>query len=264
VTAQSSEGQPTTANLGGGFVYLRRVDGAAAVIASVMADTGAVGIMSTADVDARDDGALRDWLKWWAFPDHVRVRRVNQVHGATVVDAASYNGTAPDADGIWTRSPADVLIVRAADCAPVWIVDPRMKTVALVHAGWRGVVAGVIEHAVDALVRLGGAAPDLHVSVGPHIATCCFEVGPEVASRFADDPGAVRPASELTVDRVRPDGVSLDLSAAIAHRSLISGVRLENVALATACTRCRADILHSFRRNGRGGPLMAAVGAVLA
>lgn len=257
-------GQPATANLGGGFVYLRRADGHSAIIASGIAGTGAVGIMSTADVNARYDGELRQWLQWWAFPDHARLRRVNQVHGATVVEAASYNGGAPDADGMWTRLPADLLVVRVADCAPIWFVDSGQKTIALVHAGWRGVVAGIIENSVGALVRAGGALGDLRIAVGPHLGPCCFEVGPEVAAQFSEDPGAVRSADMLVVERHRSDSVSLDLAAAVAHRLALAGLDTTQTGYSTACTRCRDDILHSYRRNGAGGPLMAAVGAVLA
>jgi polyphenol oxidase len=254
--------QPTTVNLGGGFVYLRRADGHSAIVASGLAGSGAIGIMSTADVDARADDALRRWLQWWAFPDHARLRRVNQVHGGHVIDAASYNGAAPDADGIWTRSPADVLVIKAADCAPVWLIDPRTKTIALIHAGWRGVAAGIVERAVEALVH-AGASPQVRAAVGPRIGSCCFEVGPEVAERFAHDPGGVLPARKLVVRQNRPDGLSLDLGAIIAHRLSGCGVGADAVMLATACTRCHHEILHSYRRNGSGGPLMAAVGAVL-
>ena len=263
MTAPSQSGQPTTENLGGGFVFLRRVDGHSAIIASGIAGTGAVGIMSAADVNARGDGELRQWLQWWAFPDHARLRRVNQVHGARVVEASSYNGGAPDADGLWTRAPSDVLVIRAADCAPVWVVDPPHKTIALVHAGWRGVAAGVVEHAVEALASAGAYASDLHAAIGPHIGPCCFEVGPEVIERFTDDPGAIGPASRLVVPHKREDSASLDLAAAIVHRLTGAGVSSDRIGAASACTRCRADLFHSYRRNGTGGPLMAAIGAAL-
>lgn len=254
--------QPQTADLGGGFVFLRRADGHAAIMATSLAGTGAVGMLSPADIDARGDAELRRWLQWWAFPDHARLRRVNQVHGARVVAASSYNGGAPDADGLWTRDPSDVLVVRAADCAPVWIVDPPHKTVALVHAGWRGVAAGVVDGALAALESAGGHREDLHAAIGPHIGACCFEVGPEVSALFLDD-GAVGMPERLVVERKRADGVSLDLGAAIARRLVAGGVRAARVDAASACTRCHPEFLHSYRRNGTGGPLMAAIGAVL-
>jgi copper oxidase (laccase) domain-containing protein len=99
--------------------------------------------------------------------------------------------------------------------------------------------------------------------VGPHIGPCCFEVGPEVARRFEDDPGAVVSAAELRVKRSRRDSQALDLNAVIYRRLAASGVPPEAITAATACTRCETSILHSYRRNGKGGPLMAAVAAVL-
>ncbi len=260
----SPGGVPTTVNLGGGFVYLKRADGHSAIIASGIAGTGAIGMMSAADVNARGDEALRQWLQWWAFPDHARLRLVHQVHGGRVVSASSFNGGAPEADGLWTQSPSDVLVIRAADCAPVWVVDPPHKSIALVHAGWKGVAAGVVEHAVEALCGAGAFAEDLHAAIGPRIGSCCFEVGPDVAEAFAGDPASVLPASALVVERKRGDSVSLDLGAAIVHRLRIAGVQDSRIDAATACTRCTRELFHSYRRNGTGGPLMAAIGAVLA
>lgn len=263
MTGEPVGDQPTTINLGGGFVYLRRVDGHAAIVVSSIAGTGAIGMMSAAGVDARADDSLRQWLQWWAFPDHARIRRVNQVHGGRVVPASSYNGGAPDADGVWTRDSSDILVIRAADCAPVWIVDPPHKTIALVHAGWRGVAAGIIDNAIDALASAGAQRSDLHAAIGPHIGPCCFEVGPEVSALFLDDVGAVGAPARLVVERKRTDGVSLDLGTAIEHRLIAGGVVDANIEAAEACTRCNKELLHSYRRNGTGGPLMAAIAAVL-
>lgn len=259
--AAAADGQPVTSDLGGGFVYLRRADGASAVFATGLADTGAIGFMSTADVNARDERSLRDWLRMWAIPDQARVLRVEQVHGGDVI-AAPDEDASHSADGMWTRNPLDVLVVKAADCAPVWVVDRGDKAIALVHAGWRGVAAGIVERAIAVLERQGGDPATFAVAVGPHIGPCCFEIGPEVAAQFRDDPGAVASAAGLRVDRRRPDSEALDLSAAIAYRAASSGVHPSDILVCTACTRCRADIFHSYRRNGTGGPLMAAVGAV--
>jgi polyphenol oxidase len=256
-------GQPETLNLGGGFVFLRRPDGHAAIVASGLAGSGAIGIMSAADVNARSDEDLRRWLTCWAFPDHARLRKVNQVHGAHVVAAASYDGTSPDADGMWTQSPADVLIVKTADCAPVWLVDPEQKVVAVLHAGWRGVADGIASEGIQALTLAGANPENVRAAIGPHIRPCCFEVGPEVAQRFADIPGAVRPAESLVAARRRADSVALDLGAVIQTQLASSGVQPDRIDAASTCTHCSPKLLHSYRRNGSGGPLMAAVGAVL-
>jgi len=135
------------------------------------------------------------------------------------------------------------------------------KRFALVHAGWRGVADGIIASAVDALAAGGSQAQELAVAVGPHLRPCCFEVGPEVAERFAAIEGAIKSADQLRVQRRRDDSVSLDLAAAILADLSDLGVRGEQVFVATACTHCHPDLFHSYRRNGSGGPLMAAIAA---
>jgi copper oxidase (laccase) domain-containing protein len=130
-----------------------------------------------------------------------------------------------------------------------------------VHAGWRGVVSGIVRAAVSAMTVRGSSPSELAVAVGPHLQRCCFEVGPEVAERFAGVAGAVLPPETLTVRRTRDDSVALNLAAAI-HASLHdAGVREEQTFVATACTRCNPEFFHSYRRNGSGGPLMAAIAA---
>ncbi|MBC5807720.1 MAG: hypothetical protein DLM53_07670 [Candidatus Eremiobacter antarcticus] len=230
--------------------------------------------MSSAAVDARSDDGVRTWLDSCGIGSDVELFPVNQVHGSTVIHAAASLTEPPaDADGLWTETPSNALVVRVADCAPVWILAEGDRTAfALVHAGWKGVAAGIIEAAVNALAGAstpvtGQQAPapwksagSLTAAIGPHLRPCCFEVGPEVAALYASVPGALQPASALRAQRMRPDGVSLDLSRAIIARFEGCGVSAESVSVATACTRCNPALLHSYRRNGAGGPLMAAVG----
>jgi YfiH family protein len=178
------------------------------------------------------------------------------VHSAKVVPAASLrDGRRVEADGVVAADAQDAPVVMAADCAPVWLFDPAKEIVGLVHAGWRGVAAGVIEAGVLSATESGAAAQRLVAAIGPHLQACCFEVGPDVAAQF---PGHARPAATLVIERRRSDSVALDLSSAIEAR--LRAVHVQTIHTALACTRCRADILHSYRRNGKGGPLMGAIG----
>jgi purine-nucleoside/S-methyl-5'-thioadenosine phosphorylase / adenosine deaminase len=251
---------PATVELGGGFIYVRRPDGRAAVLAPHLQSAGVAGMMSPSLVNARDAGELRSWLEDWGFEPALPVAQVNQVHGTEII-AASEAGTASEADGLWSDAGGIILTVKAADCAPVWLADMSSKRFALVHAGWRGVANGIIAVAIDALAAAGSKMDELAVAVGPHLRPCCFEVGPEVADRFASIGGAVLPASVLTAPRQRQDSVALDLSAAMRADLGDLGVRDEQIFIATACTRCHPELFHSYRRNGSGGPLMAAVAA---
>ncbi len=109
---------------------------------------------------------------------------VNQVHGATVHEA-THAGSLGDGDAIVAYRFGLPIMVATADCVP--IVLEADGAVAVVHAGWRGAIAGVLPAAI-ATMRRAGHAP-LRAAIGPAIGPCCYEVGPEVASCF---PGFTR------------------------------------------------------------------------
>ncbi|MFQ5555458.1 MAG: polyphenol oxidase family protein [Acidimicrobiia bacterium] len=129
--------------------------------------------------DARHDPAARsdlagalDIAAAWAF--------VRQVHGVDVVEATT-PGLAGDADAVFTTVPGLPVAIATADCVPV--VLEGSSFVAVVHAGWRGAAAGVV---TATLARLGEEGLVVErAAVGPAIGPCCYEVGPEVAARFA-------------------------------------------------------------------------------
>jgi len=242
-------------DLGGGFRFAELRAGGTVIIAGALAPLDFHGLMSAASVNARTRVEFHSWAESLSPGAGARLRGVDQVHGAVIAGAETLrDGRRVEADGVIADSAHDVPVVLAADCAPVWLIDPSRRVSALVHAGWRGIVAGVIESGVRACVERGASARQLVAAVGPHLQACCFEVGPEVAAQF---PGHTRPAAMLVIERHRDDSVSLDAASSIAARLSSEGVRTIHVA--RACTRCRADILHSYRRNGKGGPLMGAI-----
>jgi purine-nucleoside/S-methyl-5'-thioadenosine phosphorylase / adenosine deaminase len=243
-------------DLGGGFHYTRLAAGGAVIVCGALANVGMRALMSPAPLNARERDAFHHWVSAACASAASRLRGVDQVHGANVVRAASLrDGRRVEADGVLAADAQDAVVIMAADCAPVWLFDPATQIVALLHAGWRGVAAGVIEAGVRAAAESGASAQRLVAAIGPHLQACCFEVGPEVAAQF---PGHTRPAATLVIERHRNDSVALDLSSAIEAR--LRAVHVRNIHTALACTHCRADILHSYRRNGKGGPLMGAIG----
>ncbi len=100
---------------------------------------------------------------------------VSQVHGSVVlfVDGPGHYG---EADGLVTTTRGLPLVVATADCVPVALVGER--SVSMVHAGWRGVSAGIVREAVAAIARGGDTVTS--AVIGPHIRPCCYEVGHEV------------------------------------------------------------------------------------
>jgi YfiH family protein len=153
-----------------------------------------------------------------------------QVHGAGVVRA---NGRGEPADAIWTDERRRALVVVTADCLPVALVRLDGKpALALVHVGWRGLLAGVVPAALGALGgRLHAAA------IGPGIGACCYEVREDVA-------GPVRAAFGIGLVR---DG-RLDLPGAVERALRNAGAA--RVDRLDECTACHSDRFFSHRRDG--------------
>ena len=113
-------------------------------------------------------------------------RWLNQVHGTTVVDAAVDAGAArvTSADAALARNPGVVCAVMTADCLPVLLCDRSGSAVAVAHAGWRGLQAGILERTVSAMDLPGER---LLAYLGPAIGPQAFEVGDEVRTAFVNE-----------------------------------------------------------------------------
>ena len=168
-----------------------------------------------------------------------------QVHGADV--QVHHEPPAPGRQGF--GSPGDDLarvdaqvtdsaevtpLVLVADCVPVALAAPG--AVAMVHCGWRGVAAGIVERALTAVRRLADAG-EVHAAIGPAIGPCCYEVGPEVGDVFARNGHT---------DAL--DGRMLDLPKVVARELESHGV--QDVALAGICVSCHPELFFSHRRDG--------------
>jgi YfiH family protein len=170
-----------------------------------------------------------------------------QVHGAAVQRVAEQDGSGGeavpiDADGHATALRGVGVMVLVADCLPV--VLGSEGAVAALHAGWRGLAAGVLEEGVRALRELGGNRNgDFVAVIGPGARACCYEVGEEVHSVFGDRSGAPSPSGWVG----RRGGRKLDLPALARERLEAAGVaRVEDLGVCTICD----ERLFSHRREG--------------
>ncbi len=167
---------------------------------------------------ARNRELLRRSLQLPAPPLWLRQR-----HGAVVVDGAKVADAEPEADGCLTEAAGVVCAVLSADCLPVFLCRGDGSAVALLHAGWRGIAAGILEAGAAALGNGGNGAP-LLAAFGPAIGADAFVVGDEVRAALTladgggDDGGAFRPAGDgrhhadlyaLAAMRLRRLGVSV-------------------------------------------------------
>lgn len=141
---------------------------------------------------------------------------------------------APDADGHVTRQPGTLLAVSVADCVPIFIAGPAARAVAMLHGGWRGVAAGILEQGIRLLTASFPVEPgDLHVHFGPAICGECFEVGPEVPEGLAMEE--------------RQGVTHVDLRALLAHRAVAVGVRAAQISISAYCTRHGHSPFYSHR-----------------
>ncbi len=162
-----------------------------------------------------------------------------QVHGAAVQrvntqEGSSGEAVAIDADGHATALRGVGVMVLVADCLPVVIGSEG--AVAVLHAGWRGLAAGVLEEGVRALRELGGEG-EIAAVIGPGAGPCCYEVGEEVHAVFG----------ERATRAGRSAGHNLDLPGLARERLAAAGVaHVEDVGVCTICD----ERLFSHRREG--------------
>jgi hypothetical protein len=174
---------------------------------------------------------------------------LRQVHGCEVAQA-SEGPAGCTADAAVARGPGQVCAVMTADCLPVLLCDRRGRAVAAVHAGWRGLAAGVVEEAVAAL----GTGPDQVLAwLGPAIGPDAFEVGPEVRDRFlASDREAAKAFRPGAGDRWLADLYTL-------ARRRLDAVGVQAVYGGGFCTYSEADRFFSYRRDGSTGRMASLI-----
>lgn len=188
------------------------------------------------------------------------VHFASQVHGRDVLrverGAHVEQTRVSEADALVTNSAGIACAVRTADCVPILLADRRSGAVAAVHAGWRGVVAGVTRAAVHSLRELAGPACELIAAIGPHISLSAFEVSHDVAAELE----AASLASRV-VDRSRKKP-HVDLRR-ILHAEL-ADAGVAEVDDVHGCTVSEPDSFFSYRRDGKAsGRHLSAVVARL-
>ncbi|MGH2919709.1 MAG: polyphenol oxidase family protein [Solirubrobacteraceae bacterium] len=197
-------------------------------------DTLNLGLFT--DDDAASVGANRDQLAALIGIARERTVQGRQVHGAEVrrVHELPDPGAEPiPADGQATALHDVAAVVLTADCLPVALI--AREAVAMVHAGWRGLAAGVLTQGVATLRELG--AGDIRAAIGPGAGVCCYEAGAEVHEAFAPYGSAAR------------QGDNADLKH-VARRQLERAdvAEVHDVGLCTLCAP--AELFFSHRRDG--------------
>ena len=198
----------------------------------------------------------------------------SQIHSAKVrILAAENRGegmTKPageDCDGFVTDVPGVLPMIRVADCTPILLCAVKadgMPVVGAVHAGWKGSAAGIVREAVEKMVSLGAVREEIRAAVGPHIGTCCYEVGPDLLESVTAMAGADFAERYCTPRRKDETGLqkyTADLTGMNVHWLTETGVSEDRIDISSACTMCAPERFHSHRATvGKRGAMGAVIG----
>lgn len=196
---------------------------------------------------------MRRWRQFRAaIPECPAAVLAHQVHGTTVLlHRRLQEGLLlqEGADGHVTQQGGALLLVTVADCIPIYLVAPRHRAIALLHAGWRGTAAGILNVAMNLFDRcLGIPAHDIVMHAGVGISGDSYEVGSEVIQALGEDPDG-------------PGPWRVDLRARLAAQATASGIG--TVTVSGRCSaRDDADFFSHRRSRGADGRSVAYLGLV--
>lgn len=172
-----------------------------------------------------------------------------QVHGNRIaaVSKDDRGKIIPAVDGLAYKHDKAVpvhLAVRVADCVPILAYDESAGVIGAAHAGWRGTVGNIAGNLISIMHRLGADPTCIHVSIGPHIGTCCYHVTDDRALAFQKKFGM----NQMLM--VKESG-RWHLNLAVANRLALTraGVLTRHIHTSDVCTACHSDIYFSYRKD---------------
>jgi len=190
-------------------------------------------------------GALHIGLDELAFP--------MQCHSNTVRVIQTWGGY-EDCDGLVTNEFGVFIAISVADCVPIFLFDPVTRTVAGIHAGWRGTSSCIVKNAIALMISKFGIEPkNLVAFIAPAAGKCCYEVGEEVAEMF--DAGFVSKSGS--------GKWKVDLKGANRQQMIDGGISSANIEVHESCTIHETEKFHSYRRDGESsGRMIGVIGIV--
>jgi YfiH family protein len=176
----------------------------------------------------------------------------DQVHSATIRNISSA-GIIPTTDALITTKKGLYIGVQTADCFPVFIYAPKIRSIAVIHAGWRGAVQNIVFKTLDLLIgQLGTNSTDLYVAIGPGLQSECFEVRSDVYQQF--------PANHLITHQDTTKRY-LNLSGYLIQQIRSRNIPKNQIYADRNCTKCNQEQFFSFRRDGeKSGRMMGIIG----
>jgi polyphenol oxidase len=185
------------------------------------------------------------------------VAQAQLVHGTHIAMVTSQSPCGvqhkfAETDGLVTNVPNRALFIPVADCAAVAFFDPKQRVIAMVHAGWKGVIGGIVQKMISTMKEAYGSNPsDILVSVSPSIGPCCYKVREDLVVVFT----TAFPTYAHSFFLWQAGGtIHLDMWAAIRWQLHESGIQDEHIEISSICTACHTDLFYSHRaEKGKTG-----------
>ena len=175
-----------------------------------------------------------------------------QTHSTNVSFAKSVNSI-ENCDGVFTDEKDIVCSIQVADCMPIYFAHCSKNVYGLVHAGWRGLVYGILESTSQLIFENGYKLHDFETFIGPSIQKCCFEVRDDIVGNFKI--GCVTPIQEN-------GKYNVDLQYQACREMIQMGFKKNQIKVSTECTYCSQEKYHSFRRDGKdSGRMIGLIGS---
>ncbi|MEI7011724.1 polyphenol oxidase family protein [Leptospira licerasiae] len=197
--------------------------------------------------DPNDPNFIRERVAQASGVAGAEVFFMNQEHGTTILEANGSPGPdIPVGDALFTTEPKKILVVKTADCMPIFFWTGRPALVGVIHSGWKGTLAGITEKTLSHMQKRYGVDPELvHFYLGPYATGKHYEVGEDVASLFRKEvPSSLKALEE-------PGKFLLEQKTFLLHR--IKGLGIQPfLETAGVCTMSPNSKFFSHRRGDTG------------
>lgn len=198
----------------------------------------------------REDGSMHRHLekenreRYWRMigidPRWVVTADLNHGIGAVKVGEKEGGAMIPETDALVTKEKNVFLSATAADCALLYLYDPKKEIVGIAHAGWRGILKEMPKVIIRKMKdEFGSNLEDIYVGISPAIQKCHFKISPEDAELFKEYPRQI----------LEEDGVFVDLPGIIKTQLLAVGIQRKNIEDKGICTACEKNTYFSYRRD---------------
>jgi hypothetical protein len=179
-----------------------------------------------------------------------------QIHSCQVVEVKEGSkGAVGFADALITSAKNLPIAVFVADCVPIVLVNIRQRQIAVVHAGWRGTLGGIVEVGLaKILAKKSKNFKDIYAYLGPAICGQCYEVSPDLNQTFK---------RKFPHYKAWSSGNKIDLVTLNQWQLMQAGVREDNIFTSGFCTACRSDLFFSYRVSGKRTGRQGAIGVLL-